>query len=219
MIPIVINNFNRLTTTKKLADDLYAMGYTNIHILDNDSTYPPLLEWYKNCPYTIYHAGHNHQQLAIYNSGYINQFKDHPWIVYTDSDIQLSEKTSFGFVEKIVYLTEKYSKPKGGLALQIDDLPNNPYALHYKEWETKYWQKELEPDVYDADIDTTFCVIKPGTPFTYSALRVGGDLTAKHVPWYVNFDKLDAEEEFYLDTALEWSTYKRFYKELKNNTL
>lgn len=45
--PIIINNFNRLSTTVQLIDALKQRGYNNIHILDNQSTYPPLLEFYK----------------------------------------------------------------------------------------------------------------------------------------------------------------------------
>ena len=42
-IPIIINNFNRLTTLRLLTETLTACGYTNIYILDNASTYPPLV--------------------------------------------------------------------------------------------------------------------------------------------------------------------------------
>ena len=45
-IPIIINSFNRLTTLRRLIASLEQRGLTNIHILDNCSTYPPLLEWY-----------------------------------------------------------------------------------------------------------------------------------------------------------------------------
>lgn len=216
MIPVIINNFNRLTTTKKLADDLFRLGYTDIHILDNLSTYPPLLEWYTQCPYKVVRLEANLQQLAIYNSGYINNFLGvNPYIAYTDSDIELNSQTPLEFIEKVVYLMEKYTQVKGGLALKIDDLPNNEYAQHYKDWETKYWQVELEKDVYSADIDTTFSVIRPGVPFEYKAIRVAGDLTAKHIPWYVDFNNLSEEEQYYIDSALEWSTYKRFYHQVK----
>ena len=53
-IPIVINNYNRITTLLQLINGLESRGYRNIYIIDNKSTYPPLLEYYKNCPYTVY---------------------------------------------------------------------------------------------------------------------------------------------------------------------
>lgn len=212
-IPIVINNFNRLTTTRKLANDLKELGYTNIHILDNASTYPPLLEWYNICSYTVEKLTSNQEFLAVYNSGYINKFIDKHWIAYTDSDIELNNKTPANFIETLISITERYNKTKGGLALKVDDLPNNDYATHYKNWETDhFWTKPLEQDVYDACVDTTFCIIKPGLPFDYQAIRVAGDMTAKHIPWYTDFSNMNEEEKYYLSTASTNSSYRRYYE-------
>lgn len=210
--PIIINNFNRLSTTKKLVEDLKHLGYTNLHILDNASTYSPLLGYYSTNPCVIKKLDQNLLWLAVYNSGYINEFLDYPWIAYTDSDIQLNPDTPHNFIDILIEKAEKYGRPKAGLALRIDDLPDNEYANHFRTWEKKYWEKELEPGVYDAHIDTTFCVIKPGTPFDYSAVRVAGNFTAVHVPWYTDFNNLPEEEQYYLESSHEWSTYKRFYK-------
>ena len=46
-IPIIINNRNRVTFLKQLVDWLIKAGYSNIIILDNDSKYEPLIEYYK----------------------------------------------------------------------------------------------------------------------------------------------------------------------------
>lgn len=208
-IPIVINNFNRLSTTKKLADDISKLGYTNIHILDNNSTYPPLLEWYGGCSYTVERCSYNYGQLAVYNSDYINKFSD--WIAYSDSDIELNQSTPRDFIERLIATAEKYNRLKAGLALRIDDLPDTQYANYAKWVEEKFWKKELEKDVYDADIDTTFSVIKVGQPFQYQALRLAGDFTAKHIPWYIDYDNLSEEEKYYIEhSSSEFSTTKRF---------
>ena len=58
-IPIIINSFNRLSTLKLLIASLEERGWTNIHILDNCSTYPPLLEWFKTIPYEVIHLPGN----------------------------------------------------------------------------------------------------------------------------------------------------------------
>lgn len=52
-LTVVINNRNRLSTTKKMVADLLKRGTTNIIIIDNESTYIPLLEWYKTLPTNI----------------------------------------------------------------------------------------------------------------------------------------------------------------------
>lgn len=212
-IPIILNNFNRLSTTKKLADDLHNLGYTNIHILDNNSSYPPLLKWYDECPYTVERLNSNLGQLAIYNSGYINKFSG--WIAYSDSDIELNPNTLGAFVEQMIATAEKYNKLKAGLALRIDDLPLTRYGMYVKREEQKFWRVELEPDVYDADVDTTFSVIKVGQPFQYQAIRLGGSYTARHIPWYLDYEHLTEEEIYYIEhCSSEFSTTKRFVDSL-----
>lgn len=212
-IPIILNNFNRLTTTKKLADDLYKLGYTNIHILDNDSTYQPLLDWYDKCPYTVVRLGKNLGQLAIYNSDYINKFQG--WVAYSDSDIELNLLTPKGFIEKMISTAEKYNKIKAGLALRTDDIPDTRYGLYVKWQEEKYWKRELEKDVYDAHVDTTFSVIQVGLGFTYEAVRLSGDMTARHMPWYLDYENLSEEELYIIEHSnSEFSTTKRFIDSL-----
>lgn len=217
-IPVVINNFNRLTLTKRLANDLWCRGYRNIHILDNNSSYPKLLEWYNSeeCRfrYTVKRLSENYQALSIYNSDYINEWLNkREWIAYTDCDIILNARTPFDFVYQLIHFAEKYKVTKAGVALKIDDLPDTLYGNHYREWEHRYWtdQVKLEENVYNAAVDTTFCVIKPGQPFDYVAVRVAGDMTAQHGPWYLDHNNLDEEEIYYLDQCTSNSTYKRFY--------
>lgn len=210
-IPVFINNINRLTTTKKLVEDLKLRGYREIYILDNNSTYPPLLEWYKTNPCNVWMLGANFGQLAIYNCGAINKFENHEWVAYTDSDIELNPATPNNFISTLIKGAEKWGTTKAGLALKIDDLPDNDYANKFKEWEGKYWVNVLEEGVYKADVDTTFCVIKPSLPFSYTSIRIADILTAKHIPWYSDLDNLSEEEQYYIDHSEDFSTYKRYY--------
>jgi hypothetical protein len=224
--PIVINNFNRLTTTRALVAQLLILGYRNIHILDNNSTYPGLLNWYdkylpnSGSPLKDVHVERldkNLQGLSIYNSGYINKFKDYTWVAYTDSDISLGSNTPDTFLYDLVGFAEKYNKTKAGLALRIDNLPDTFYANYsVKNYEARHWANSLEKDVYDAPVDTTFCIIQPSKPFDYQAIRLGGDYTAEHSPWYLDWRNLDEEEQYYVDHAGEWSTYSKLYKRFKN---
>lgn len=217
MIPIYINNFNRVSTTKRLVEDLQRLGYQDITILDNVSTYPPLLSWYDTNPCRVVRLERNMQSYALWDCGELEKHRDTLWVAYTDSDIELNYRTPYLFIDWLVLYAEKYNHSKAGLALKIDDLPDNPYANHYRNWEQKFWSNELEPNVYDAQVDTTFCVLKPTAPNQYRALRIGGDFTAIHRPWYSNFSNLDEEEQYYLDHAENYSTYKRFYLEnIKN---
>lgn len=46
-IPIIIVNYNQLVNLKNLVDSLIKRGFYNIVILDNNSSYPELLDYYK----------------------------------------------------------------------------------------------------------------------------------------------------------------------------
>lgn len=211
--PIIINNFNRLTTTKKLVEDLKSRGYTNIHILDNNSTYPPLLNWYDTNPCIIKRLDTNVGNLAIYNSDYINEFKG--WVAYTDSDIELTDKVPPFFLQSMMNVADKYGRNKVGLSLMIEDLPDTHYGNIARQWEQKYWDNPLEKDVYEAHVDTTFCIIKQGLPFTYEALRLGGDYTVRHIPWYLDYQNLSEEEKYVMQhSSGTYSTTKRYVDSL-----
>lgn len=200
-----------------MCEDLQDMGYGNIHILDNASTYEPLLSWYENRPYKIRKIA-NLQGLALWNSDYINSFPQGSWIAYSDSDLELSSQIPNNFLSQMIGWADKYKMNKVGLALKRDDIPeDNEYARGAKAWEAKYWERELEPNVYMAEVDTTFALIKVGLPFQYPSLRIAGDFTARHLPWYANWDNLDEEELYYLSHAGEWSTYKRMYEKYKQS--
>jgi glycosyltransferase involved in cell wall biosynthesis len=192
-----------------MVEDLKKLGYGNLHIIDNNSTYTPLREWYDTCGCEVVRLDKNLGQLAVYNSGYINNFKG--WIAYTDSDIELNKDTPSGFVERLIRLAEKYNYNKAGLALRLDDLPDTEYGNYARHWEKRYWEKELEKDVYIAGVDTTFSVIKVGLPFQYESIRVAGNMTARHMPWYLDYNNLSEEETFVIKASnSEFSTTKRF---------
>jgi hypothetical protein len=219
-VPIVINNLNRLSTTKELVYHLQRLGYFNIHIIDNGSTYKPLLEWYYWETGIEVLRTENLGQLAVYNSGLTKVLKDegNDWFVYSDSDIELNSNTPKGFIERMIELAEKYNIPKVGLAINIKELPLTELGEEIFNWESKYWKQQIEEDVYKADVDTTFCVIQTDKSFQYEALRIAGDFTCKHKPWYTDFDNLSEEEKYYLDNVSEeYSGYKRHYlRHLKN---
>lgn len=221
-IPIIINSFNRVTSLKKMVEDLRERGYYNFHILDNNSTYPPLITWYSTQAHllNIHYMGNNYMQNALfdYKSGeFLQSFKGKwPWIVYSDPDLEFNEKMPDDVVEQLIAIAEKYNYHKAGLALRIDDLPLSQWGEANKLWEEKYWMYPIEKDIYKAQIDTTFCVIKPSNGLIFDAVRVAGDFTCRHLPWYVDFENLDDEERNFLETSHPYSTYKRYYDSVKH---
>lgn len=212
-VPIYINNFNHLSYLKDLINSLEKRGYTNIHIIDNNSTYPPLLEFYKNCPYDVIRLKENVGYLSIWETGLYKHIWD-SYYVYTDSDIVLGEDCPEDFMKYFIEILDKYKFcHKIGFALSISDLPE---CFEKKDevikHESQFWQKEIEPGLYDAQIDTTFALYRPfckGPASSYKfVIRVGGKYSCKHQPWYVDVNNPTQEETYYLasiKTSTHWS--------------
>lgn len=215
-IPVVINNFNRLSMLKKLIAGLEQRGYGNIHIIDNGSSYPPLLEWYATCGYTVYLLNRNVGHLSVWETGIYKQFAG-TYFAYTDSDLELHPECPDDFMEHFVGLLKRHPRAlKAGFSLCIDDIPDcfsNKKAV--VEWEKQFWKHKVrgEQDAYWAPIDTTFAVYKPYfkgevVDFTSRYIRSGFPYSARHLPWYVDSGNLVDEEKYYLShirTSTHWS--------------
>jgi len=216
-LTIVINNRNRLSTTKKLVDDLLYRDSTNIIIIDNESSYQPLLEWYKTLPSNIrilYSLNYGHH--ALFQSNVLNDIPEE-WCFYTDADIQLNPNMPKDYQQIMFNLAHQYNYKKIGLALQIDDLPDH-YALKEQviRNESHWWENKIIENVYRADTDTTFCLIKKCDQF--DSLRIAGDFTAKHMPWYLDLDNLSDEEQYYNNNLGE-RTLTQYSKQHKQHKL
>ena len=201
-IPIVINNFYRLGYLLKLIKSLECRGYFNIYIIDNNSTYPPLLDYYKTCPYTIYRLNKNIGFKAIWETGIYEQFK-HDYYVYTDSDMEIDDSCPNDFMEHFVNILNRYkTAQKVGFGIRIDDLPDS-YVNKDKviQWESQYWNNEVECNLFRANIDTTFALYRPyckgeSNP-NQKVFRTGSPYLIRHLPWY-DLAEFKNEEEFYL---------------------
>ena len=208
-VPIIINNRNRFTFLKLMINQLQSFGYKHIYILDNDSSYPPLLEYYKTVNAKVIFLKQNVGYKALWETEVFDQFKN-KYYVYSDPDILLQKDCPRDFVYQLYVLLKKYSgKEKVGVALKIDDLPD--YYANKQEAiknESIYWCKPLEKDVYDAMVDTTLALYKPlafGNAEECDAIRVGGKLAAQHLTWYLDSNHL-SEEELYYKASIKQNT-------------
>ncbi len=217
-VPIIINNFNRFDKLLRLIDSLESRGYHNIWIVDNGSTYPPLLEWYSHCPYHLIFLNENVGHISIFQLGLYKAFYN-SYYAYTDSDLEIDPACPADFMEKFIGLLKKYPKAvKAGFSLRIDDLPSC-YANKNEvvEWERQFWRKEVEKGVYKAPIDTTFAVYRPhfvggAVDFKDLHLRVAPPYSMRHLPWYMDSSNPTDEDRYYLSkvkTSTFWSEKDR----------
>ena len=71
-------------------------------------------------------------------------------------------------------------------------------------WESKFWVDKNEHG-WIADIDTTFALYPPNSPFTYKAIRLDKPYCIKHIPWYL--DQIPEEWKYYLEHASSVSSW------------
>jgi hypothetical protein len=200
-IPIIINNRNRYTYLVQLITWLEKNGYSNIYIIDNDSTYPKLLDYYATTKHTIFRLKENVGNYSLWRTGIYKQFIN-DYYIYTDPDVLPIEECPGDAIEVFMNLLKKYKGvEKVGFGLKIDDLPDH-YADKEKVlvWEKKFWEKQIEKDLYDAEIDTTFAVYRPYANrgiWVPSAYRTGGKYIMYHLPWYENTTNPTEEDSYY----------------------
>jgi hypothetical protein len=204
-IPVIINNFNRLTYPQQLIAFLEQCGFVNIVILDNDSKYQPLLDYYKNCRHNVVKLGKNYGHLALWKSALYKRYRWN-YFIYTDPDVLPVERCPLNFIEYFKSVLDKTNAlDKVGFGIKIDDLPDW-FRLKAKtiDHEKKFWTTEVEPGVYEAQIDTTFALYKPftglkfGEVHTLAAYRFGAPYMVRHLPWYTDSANLSEEEQYYL---------------------
>ena len=212
-IPIIINNFNRLTTLVQLIDSLENRGCSNIYILDNASTYPPLLDYYKECKHSIIRLNENMGHLSLWKSGVYKIFQN-SFYAYTDSDVVIDEQCPDDFMEVFLRILRADIRiVKVGFSLRIDDLPD--YYKNKKkviQWENQFWTYKYKTNSYIAPIDTTFALYRPffngRNDVQFMNVRTGFPYVARHLPWYNDESNLSDEEQYYLQhckTITHWS--------------
>ena len=224
-IPIYINNRNRLTTTRNLAKWFDDVAGVEVIIVDNASSYEPLLKWYKECRYKVIRLAENCGHHAPWTQGCILWDHTHraifgsEWYVVTDSDLDLASVPK----DLINHLLDGFylfpSRVKVGVSLEIDDLPewNRDRVRH---WEQKFWDDPIEaigsnsPEFFHADIDTTLAIYRSRTMHATAmttnqgSLRSARPYTARHTPWYLDPKNLSSEETYYFQHANGCTTWR-----------
>lgn len=205
MTPVYVNVFNRFTTTRRLCEQIAAIDDAVPIVIDNASTWEPLLDWYRDCPFEVIRLTENMGHHAPWKCGATTRRNDGFYCV-TDCDLDL-EGVPADLMDVLMHPIGRWPIPpvKSGVALRIDDLPT--WQTQVIEWEQRFWRHKTGI-YYHAPIDTTLAMYRANTPIRIAtkvagirATRAAGPYITRHMPWYLNPTDLDAENANYFATA------------------
>lgn len=217
-IPIIIISFNQLFYLKKLVKKLLEDGFKNIIIIDNHSTYLPLLNYFDELndktEITIIKNKHNQGHKTLWYSAEILKKYCRGYYVVTDPDVVPLDTVPQDYLR--VMLDTLKTNPrytKVGFSLNLTTIPNfYEFKTHVLSWESRFWKHKIG-DNYDADIDTTFALYQPGYRLNqgnfFKAIRLAPPYEALHGGWYINYDKLTDEQQYYMKTASSSSSWNK----------
>jgi len=226
-IPIYITNFNWLTSTRALAKYFDDVPGVEVIIVDNCSTYSPLVEWYEtNCPCRVVRLTENVGEHAVWHRGAIlpppvhRAFFGSDYYVVTDPDLSLEGCPKDVLNVLRTGLDENPDILKVGLSLELDDLPStSPFTNDVRAWEAQFWRRRRGSQFYEAAVDTTFAMYRIDSPFDRvrtnqgAALRTDRPYTARHLPWYMDPAELSEEQLYYVMRTRIGSWGSRFREE------
>jgi len=204
--PIFINTRDRVEPLRELLEWLQKAGHTRIALIDNDSTYPELIDLFNSTPYQVVTLGRNGMHKAPWESFAIRfMSKGLPYIV-SDPDVIPTKETPKDIVKYFYSILDTYPNfNKVGSALKIDDLPDH-YQMKQSviDWESRFWDDSLllSKDIYSADLDTTFALYRGKTWWFLSpSIRVGGKYSLRHEPWYQDLNRPTNDMMYYRTRA------------------
>jgi FkbM family methyltransferase len=222
-IPIIIPSFNNPTYLRNMILQLQKLHFDNIMIVDNGSTFPPMREYLLQAESEVEvirltdNKGPRDIFLAPENIALLPDY-----FCVTDPDLEFNTALPGDFVARLASLTEKHQVGKAGLSLCIadaQDMRETNFRIGDRdwkiwEWEAQFWREKIDEldgkhPVYKASLDTTFAVYNK----TYfraetflEAIRVAGDYTCRHLPWYKDMRIPDDEARYYA-RAERFSSY------------
>lgn len=207
-IPVYIINFNNLNRGfLKLVTWLKSAGMSNIIVVDNGSTYPLLMNYYKSCDLSVVRMKQNFGPWVFWETGMHKEQRDR--YIVTDPDVVPAESCPRDIIEKMCKVADRYlpQQTKVGPGLRIDNLPEC-FAGRHRVYlvEKGYSLSKLlvpEKDAFTAPIDTTFALYSPRAAHQVSGpqLRLSAPYMFEHLPWYEDSSVPNEERDYYLSKA------------------
>jgi len=214
-IPIIIICYNNYRYVENTISQILRINkdyYKNIIILNNVSTCKDTIKYLKNLVdvHVIDHIQNCGPWIWLDNNRRIYDVLPNKFIL-TEPYLQFNKNIPSNFIEILANLSDKYKTSKIGFALDISDhekfyitkdfngIPSNTlYIEEKKHWDSKI-NDDNEYELYNAAIDTTFSLINKENVANGSTsnIRVAGNFTAKHIPWYIDNEIYNVYNNYY----------------------
>ena len=207
-VPIVIVSYNNYLYVKNTVEQLLQIDPAfaeHIIVMDNNSSDTNTIDYLNEAErdIRIVRNGSNdgpwlepHVNAGLYNS-LPTKF------ILTDPDLEFNKNLPKDFIQIMSDLSDKYCAEKIGFALSITDFSDMYNGAYYQgktifENESLLWLKRIEEsyELYEAPIDTTFCLVNKANMYTKRGFRIAGDFTARHLPWYRENQILTIYEQY-----------------------
>lgn len=199
-------NRNYFASLVAMIEYLQRLERVDVVIIDNESTYPQLLDWYKTYDGKIVFLGNNIGNRSPWLNKIVMQPEEHSkyygseYYIVTDPDLSL-DKIPNNLLDIMIEASDIcVFANKIGLSLEINDIPEDSIfgKKNIVEWESQFWKKIIYNRYWHADVDTTFALYKSNTNHEYAqrtdnSIRLDRPYTAKHLPWYFTTNNITDE--------------------------
>jgi hypothetical protein len=192
----------------------------NLVVLDQASTYPPLLALLSEIEreVTVIRMRDNNGPHWMFTSGFSSILPE--YFIYTDPDIRFPDDMPRSLVSDLMRVMTAARATKVGLALDISQpekiknaiLPIGESVYSIPEWERQFWRRPIRFrgfEVYKAPVDTTFALYHRSRFDAFvrrfraesvyycmdmpGSYRLAGRYTSVHLPWMLD-DPIPEEE-------------------------
>ena len=219
---VFITNFNNLERGfRRLVEWLCESGMNEITVIDNASTYPPLLSAYEGTGFyfKVIRNKENLGPYAFWELGLHKQQAERFIVADPDTVPAMGCPNASRVISHMSHIMSKHNAGKIGLSLRLDYIPS-----HYKHkdavinWEQQFWDWPIAEGstgkiiAYEADIDTTFAMYEPGSEVRNDkpCLRLAPPYSFEHVPWYEDSSAPNAERDYYLaHIRKDWTDWSK----------
>lgn len=220
-VTVILNNRDLLEWPRRMVQKLEQMpGVAEIVILDNGSSYRPLMAWYRTIPHRVLFL-ENLGHTAPWSSGVLDTIKTDLYVV-SDPDLDISALPDDTLAHLAGLLERHPELGKVGLSLATEGIPaDSPYREHVAKYERLPQERATGPEGLIAmPVDTTFALHDRRVLREYRicGMRAPAPYVARHEPWHVVTPEGDFA--YYLDHVEgRSSSYRDFTRHVKSDSV